>query len=445
VTFECVSHAPPYPTGSDPTCPADTSSPTTNCHPTGSATPVENGGTGCDAVHITEQATVTSIFAGLFGPSWTVSASATAAARGGIPIPLNVYVILDNTQSMTDSCAGTGGASPVPGIPVGDAVKLDCAKYGVQTLLDSLWPCSQGLTTCGSAVTANGSGQLGANVAAPVDEVGMLVVPAITGTPPPTATLDEETDCVTNGETFPDEYPPWTSYMGTTIPSSDEYQGYEAIGLSSDYRSSAATSNTTLNSYPGAETGTNVDTNASQLVESVDWGQCPNHAYPATTGGRNPTNPDPYDYGLKDVGGHGSYLAGAITEAQYLLQQNARAGATNVIIIESDGEMTEPTTFANGTQSKTPCEDADKAATQAKAAGTVIYTVEYDSNGQCGADNPTDTYDNADTLMADMATDSDDYFDDPTAADLTATFGQVGTDLTSSTLIPDCTQPIPSC
>jgi len=33
VTFECVSHAPPYPTGSDPTCPADTSSPTTNCHP----------------------------------------------------------------------------------------------------------------------------------------------------------------------------------------------------------------------------------------------------------------------------------------------------------------------------------------------------------------------------------------------------------------------------
>ena len=89
------------------------------------------------------------------------------------------------------------------------------------------------------------------------------------------------------------------------------------MGLSSDYRPSVA--NTTLNAT------------TSNLVESVDWGQCSGGTYP---GGNY--------YGLKDIGGQGSYLAGAITEAQYQLQQNARAGATNAIVILSDGEMTNP-------------------------------------------------------------------------------------------------------
>ena len=49
--------------------------------------------------------------------------------------------------------------------------------------------------------------------------------------------------------------------------------------------------------------------------------------------------------------------------------------------------------------------DAYNAAAQAKVAGTTVYTIEYNSNGSCGADSPTpDTStDNADTLMQDMA------------------------------------------
>jgi Flp pilus assembly protein TadG len=417
VTFECVSHAPNYTSGSPPTCPTDTSS--ASCQPTGAQAPTPSGVTTCNAVHIAETATVKTTFLGLFLPSFSVSASSTAAARGGSSHPLDVYVILDNTKSMVDSAC----TSAVTGIPSGDQVKLDCAKAGVRALLQALWPCTNSLSSCGTT-TANSGGQLGANVANPIDQVGMMVVPAITGNPPATSTLDDETDCNTT-ESFSDEYPPWTSYTyPSAIPAGDQYLGYQAVGLSSDYRPSVA--NTTLNST------------TSNLVESVDWGQCPGQAYPSSA-----TNP--YNYGLKDIGGHGSYLAGAITEAQYELQQNQRAGATNAIVIESDGEMTEPTTFSNGTQSKTPCLDAYNAATQAKAAGTTVYTIEYNSNGDCGPDSPTDTYDNADTLMQDMASNSGTYFNDPSAGSLTTTFQQVGTDLTDSRLIPDCTVAPPGC
>jgi Putative Flp pilus-assembly TadE/G-like len=422
VTFECLSHAPNYTSGSPPTCPADTSN--ANCQPAGAQAPQPSGATTCNAVSVAETATVKTTFLGLFGPSFTVSASAIAGARGGIPHPLDVYVILDNTKSMID----TACTSTVTGIPSGDQVKLDCAKAGVRTLLQSLWPCSDTLSSCGAA-TRNSGGELGANVANPVDEVGMLVTPAISGNPPSTSTLTDETDCNTT-ETFSDLYPPWTSYTWPdAIPASDEYLGYQAIGLSSDYRPSD--SNTTLN-------GT-----TSNLAESVDWGLCP--PYPSGAGTYPSSAADPWNYGLKDIGGHGSYLAGAITEAQYLLQQNERPGATNAIIIESDGEMTDPTDFSNSTESKTACLDAYNAAAQAKAAGTTVYTIEYDSNGTCGPDSPTDTYDNADTLMQDMASSSETYFDDPSAGDLTQTFQQVSTDLTDSRLIPNCTAAPPGC
>ncbi len=417
VTFECVSHAPNYTSGSPPTCPTDSSN--ANCEPAGAQPTLPSGVTTCNAVNVKETATVNTTFLGLFLPSFNVTASSTSAARGGASHPLNVYVVLDNTKSMVD----TACSSSVTGIPSGDPVKLDCAKAGVRALLQALWPCSSSLSSCGAA-TGNAGGQLGANVANPVDEVGMLVVPAISGNPPSTSTLTDETDCNTT-ESFADLYPQWTPYTYPgAIPASDEYLGYQAVALSSDYRPSVA--NTTLNST------------TSNLVESVDWGECPSQAYPSSA-----TNP--YNYGLKDIGGHGSYLAGAITEAQYLLQQNQRAGATNVIVIESDGEMTEPTTFSNGTQSKTPCLDAYNAAAQAKAAGTTVYTIEYNSNGSCGPDSPTDTYDNADTLMQDMASNSGTYFNDPSAGDLTQTFQQVGTDLTDSRLIPDCTAAPPGC
>ncbi|MGH3609521.1 MAG: pilus assembly protein TadG-related protein [Pseudonocardiaceae bacterium] len=403
VTFECLSHAPNYTPGATPTCPTDTSS--ANCHPAGAQATQPSGATTCNAVKVTEAATVTTTLASLFLPSFTVTASSTAAARGGSSHPLNVEVILDNTGSMSSGCSGsvTGVSSPE---------RIDCAKAGVRALLQALWPCTSSLASCGAA-TQNSGGQLGANVGAPVDEVGTMVFPAITGNPPAGTTLNKEVDC-NQGSTFGTTYPTWTPYTyPAAIPAGDQYLGYQAVGLSSDYRSSVA--DTTLSAT------------TSNLVESVDWGRCPGGTYP---GGDY--------YGLKDIGGQGSYLAGAITEAQHLLDVNARAGATNAIIVLSDGQLNKPRTFTDNS----PCHSAISAATQAKAAGTAIYSIAYGSDGTACPDSTRIT--DLRTMTA-IASSSQTFYNQPSAGGLTQAFQQAATDLTNSRLIPDCSVAPPGC
>lgn len=415
VTFECVSHAPNYTSGASPTCPTDSSS--ANCQPTGAQPPQPSGATTCNAVKVSETATVQTTIGSLFLPSWTISASATAAARGGTPHPIHAYVILDNTQSMTDSCSAT-----VTGVSKPD--RLDCAKAGMRTLLQTLWPCG-GSSACGSATAntaaADGTPQLGANVAAPDDEVGLLVFPAIKVLSPASSTpVGDEIDCK-NGESFSVTYPPWAAYTYSSgasdggIPSSDDDLGYQAVALSSDYRPSVA--NTTLN------------WTTSNIVEAVDWGQCSGSKYP---GGDY--------YGLKDIGGQGSYLAGAITEAQHLLDVNAQPGVTNAIVVESDGQMNDPKTFTDNN----PCNSAIDAATQAKATGTVIYAIAYGSNGTKCPDSNGDGDTDLSTMTA-IASNSETFFNQPTAGDLTQAFQQVGTDLSDPRLIPNCTAAPPGC
>jgi hypothetical protein len=438
VTFECVPNALPYTSGSPPTCTADTSA--ANCHPTGSLSPTPSGATTCNAVNVTEKATVQTTLGGVLSlPSFTVSASATAAQRGQNTVPINAYVILDNTGSMSADCTAT-----VPGITANIAKaepdKLDCAKSGTQAFLNALDPCPASLTTCGSTTKNSIAAppELGANVAAPFDEVGLMVIPAIGNptTPPTAATLAKETSCVST-DTFADSYPPWSDPTTTTILNSDAYIGYEAVGLSSDYRAgdgSAYTINNPLATGPWT---------TSDVVKAVDWGQCSPQSYPAGSG----NNPD--GYGLKDIGGVGSYLAGAITEAQYQLQQHTRTGALNVIVIESDGEMNPSTTFSNGHVDTTACTDAYNAAAQAKLAGDTIYTIQYDSGtAVCGPDTGAGadaTYDSPTALMQAMASSLADAADVNGAGDLTVPFTQVADSIGSSTLIPPCTKAPPAC
>jgi Flp pilus assembly protein TadG len=431
VTFECLSHGVDYTNG---TCPTDTSG--DSCHPTGAQTPPTST---CNAVYVTEQATVKSILGGLIFPSWTIKATAIAAARGGTSPPLNVFVILDNTVSMMNTTC----SAAVSGITSGQR-KLDCAKAGMRTLLQTLDPCSTTLTSCGAA-TANTGGALGANVTNPLDEVGVLVTPAMTmsGGSVPTASLNDEINCDSNA-TFADTYPTWSNYTYSSssanegIPNGDIYAGFEAIGLSSDYRTSDTS--TTLNTT----------SNASDVVDAVNWNECTGDKYPGYSANDV--------YGLKDIGGQGSALAGAITEAQYLLQSApARTpAAQNVIVIESDGDLT------TGTN---PCLSALEAATEAKDAGTDIYSIEYDSAGSFCPDTGDPTSVSASTdnvpipanktngrltygdseLMQDMATGSNYFFDQTDAGDLTTAFQAVGNDLSGSRLIADCTQAPPAC
>jgi hypothetical protein len=413
VTFECLSHAANYTSGANPPCPGDTSN--ASCDPPGAQAPQPSGSTTCNAVKVTETASVSTSLAGVLpgvSSSYNVTASSIASARGGIGGALNVYVILDNTGSISSGCSAT-----VTGISSPD--RLDCAKAGVRTLLQSLWPCEATTTSCGAA-TANGGGQLGANVAAPVDEVGMLVFPAIKGNPPSASTLNTEVDCNSTGP-FTTIYPTYVPYTYSSlapdggIPAADDYLGYQAVGLSSDYRPSA--SNTTLN------------WTTSQLVESVDWGQCPGSTYPGTGD----------KYGLNVVGGQGSYLAGAITEAQHLLNGNARTGVTNAIIVLSDGQLNAPSGFTDNK----PCASAINAATAAKAAGTLVYAIAYGADGTACPDK-SPGYTALQTMQA-IASSSETFFNQPTAGDLTQAFQQVATDLGGSRIIPDCTVAPPGC
>ncbi len=434
------------------------------------------------------------------GYTRTVKAQATP--------PLDVEVILDTSNSMQSTCTSSvTGISTTP-------EKIDCAKAGVQALLQGLWPCYSTLQSCGTA-TATGGGELGANVSNAVDEVGLMAFPALSST----TSRPYEIDCQST-DSISDTYP---------NPPSGSQPGYDIVGLSSDYRPSDF--NATLNST------------TSNLVESVDWGQCPGQAgsysgssngsaiasgthyytvnaagsgsttstantitlsqaetltgltfdtsgtssgysYTATVGtvsgstwtstgltctssGGNPCTssgsisepsgtklnlkivsgsgsgtrtgtwtvtytgpaglyPGGDFYGLKVIGGQGSYLAGAISEAQYLLDHAGRAGTTNAIIVLSDGELNSPHSWTDNT----PCTTANNAATAAKNDGVLIYSIAYDSSGNC-----TDTsgsFHNATgiTFMQDIASGSSTFFNQPSPGDLTTIFTHIAGDLT---------------
>ena len=415
---------------------------------------------------------------------------------------LDVEVILDTSGSMTSACSGS-----VPG--VSSPEKIDCAKAGVRALLQGLWPCDATLSSCGFAA-ANGSGNLGGNVANPVDEVGLIAFPALSST----SSRQYEIDCKS------------TSTFAVTYPSSagSGNSGYDIVGLSSDFRSSVG--NTILNT-------------SSNLVQAVNWAQCPGAAgsysggttaipsgtryynpstagsgsttstantvtlsqattltgltfdtsgtsglsYTATVGvvsgstwtstgltctssggatctisgsisepagtqlnlkivssgsgsSRNATWTISYTgpggnypggdyYGLKVIGGQGSYLAGAITQAQYDLDHSSRPSVAKAIIVLSDGELNQPKSFTD----TTPCNSANNAATTAKNDGIIIYSIAYNSALNCSDSSGTFLNTSGLTLMQRIASDSTTFHNQPAAGDLTAIFTHIAGDL----------------
>jgi Flp pilus assembly protein TadG len=127
---------------------------------------------GANAIQVKEQATVPMWFAQIIGfGSYTLNATSTASARGGIGESLNVMIILDTTQSMSgnaDTGCGLGSSS----------TRLQCAEAGVKALLTGLNPSLDyvglmvfpGLqstsevtqaTTCGQSTNANNLQQYG--------------------------------------------------------------------------------------------------------------------------------------------------------------------------------------------------------------------------------------------------------------------------------------------
>ena len=308
-----------------------------------------NAPTSANAVTVKTQAYVPLYFANLFGfSSMRITAHSTAAMRGAPNGPFNVVVIVDTTASMGDSDGGSECSGS----------RLSCALAGVQILLQDLSPCSNTQTTCGSAT--NGV------VPNPVDQVSLMVFPAVTAASAPDA------------------------YCGGgrgTGPSSISTQPYATAESPNPYSLTSGPTNTYMivpfsSDYKTSDTATTLNT-ASDLVKAVGY---------AGSGCA----------GVDSKGGAGTYYAGVIYAAQYALaaQQTNFPTSQNVIIILSDGDATAttPNDFSgtmNGKGTGTlknnvatfmsnidECQQAVAAAKYAASQGTSVYSVSYGSRHQ---------------------------------------------------------------
>lgn len=334
--------------------------------------------TTCNALAVTQTAKVSLWFGGIIGmKTMNLSATATAAMRGGTNQPWNIAIIEDTTASMEDQdsgaqCSGT---------------QISCAIAGIQQLLLDLYPCALG-ETCTSST-------------AYVDSVALYVFPAVT-----TSTAPDDYSCPTSNPTivaytFPD--PP----SNTTLPSGDTYQ---VVTWANDYKSSDSA--TTLNNSSDIV----IAVGGATYTETVDSGghHGGTHTETVSCGG------------LEAPGGEGTYYAQVVYQAQSDLkaEQKLNPGSQNAMIILSDGDATSCASNANtsagacnssaqlvasegtlngtGTSTTNPsgyesytypsalgmCGQAVLAAQAAANAGTTVITIGYgaETSGGCASD-----------------------------------------------------------
>jgi Flp pilus assembly protein TadG len=373
---------------------------------------------GYNAIGVTQTASIPLWFGGLFGMTKLhVSASATAAMRGGTNSPWNIAIIIDTTASMGDSdstgqCTGS---------------RESCALLGVQALLKDLYPC--------------GLGQNCTTSSQPVDSVSLFVFPAVT-----TATMSKDYVCKTSDPTivaytFPN--PP----SSLVLPTGDTYQ---VIGF--------------VNNYKISDAATSLNQAAPIVIAAGDSGVT------GCSGLQTPGGEGTYY-------AQAIYAA----QSALNVQQGLNPGSQNAMIILTDGDATACATNAyttggacntksqlvasagtlNGTGTKTSnptgynsyaypsalgeCGQAVLAAQAAANAGTDIYTIGYGSptSGGCATDStysatvstggggwaPGDQPCQALTAMASSQVNS--YSDDANGCQATAPTNQAITKLTA--------------
>jgi Flp pilus assembly protein TadG len=233
-----------------------------------------------------------------------------------------------------------------------------------------------------------------------------------TGTPSIAVTTTQ------NGSTV---FPTWYLNSGDVgYPSgSANYASYQTVPLSSDYRTSDASS-------------TLVST--SKLVEASSWSSC--------SGGNYPNNEY---YGINAPGGAGTYIAYSITAAQAALAADSARQATPIMIVLSDGDAsTQPT------GSTDPCHEAVVAADAAAASGTEVYSIAYDADNtssSCTQDSGAYASLTGFTTMQQIASDATKFYclnpptgqtcNNASASSLAQIFTAIGIDVTNARLVSD--------
>ena len=240
--------------------------------------------TGYNAITVTQTAKVNLWFGGLIGmPSMNLSATASAAMKGGSDIPYNLAIIMDTTSSMTSVIKGDKDCT---------TSQISCAVAGLEVMLETMDPCAQN-TTCSGAPY--------------VDDVAVFVFPAAvySSAQPPNY---KPRYCGTGGGSVPYNFVNVTGSANLAMETTGTDAGaYEIIPFSNDYKT---------NDTSGLAA-------ASALAEAVGFS------------GSGCT-------GLAAPGGQGTYYAQVIYAAQAALktQQSSNPASKNVMIILSDGDAT---------------------------------------------------------------------------------------------------------
>jgi Flp pilus assembly protein TadG len=328
VTFICSPNGPNYKAGASPpataTCPADSSPQDAGalCNPGNMPNPPPNG---CNAVTVSESATVKTTLAGIFGFShFNLTASGTAIAPSQVAGPIDVAVVLDTTGSMVQGAPLASTVCPGAGQK---PTKLDCVKAGVKALLQTLYPCNPG--------SCNGQ--------PPLDKVELLAFPGLTSK----AAVAAEQTC----NALPNNA---KAYDDPSKPAVNPF-------LTEGYTFTVVPWENTYSTWNGGSFVLNAN---DPLVKTLQiGGNC----------------------GLK-AGGDTSYTS-VIQAAQDSLTALGNDGATHAIVVLGDGEAnygpiyTSPTEPPTSIYRHTPCQTAVQEGQAATAAGTTIYTVGYWSPG----------------------------------------------------------------
>ena len=243
--------------------------------------------TAYNAITVTQTAKVNLWFGGMIGmPLMNLSATASAAMKGGQNTPYNLAIIMDTTASMGDTIHGDSDCT---------TSQIVCAVQGLEVMLENMDPCAQN-TTCTSSTPF-------------VDDVALFVFPAPSTTY--SANNYKAEYCGSGVHSVPYNFVNVTTSaapLGLDMESTGADAGnYEIIPFNDVYKTSDTSSLAV----------------SSALAEAVGF---------SGTGCS----------GLSAPGGQGTYYAQIINYAQAQLaqQQIDYPTSKNVMIILSDGDAT---------------------------------------------------------------------------------------------------------
>lgn len=292
--------------------------------------------TSPNAVQVTQTATLNTFFGGILGmKTLTVNATSTAAARGSIPLPYNVAILVDSTLSMQETDSNCNNVT-----------QMTCALNGVQQLLKTLTPSMDHVALFSFPNVTVGTAGIDSNCTSPISSWSYPNVSPygyISMLPVGNWAMYSGDSKAWSGmpTAMPYTFPPKTAQ--SYGPSGSNMPTYEIVGFSTNYRTS--------------DTATALNPN-SDLVQAAGGA--------SGCGGMLPPNFD---------GDYGTYNAGAIYAAQaaLLAEQQTHSGSQNVIILLGDGNSTAQSA-SNAVDSASPGMPATSAqASQSLTANTYTY------------------------------------------------------------------------